>query len=206
MGGNLAALARVAGFAGLGVMGSAMSSHLLAAGWNVVGYDIDPGRLAAHSDRGGTCARSPAEVAALADVVVTSLPSAQALRDVMLGHDGLAARPGPGLTVIETSTLPVEVKQETGRYLASRGGYLLDCPVSGTGAQARNKDLVAYLSGPDEGKARAAEVLRAMTRAHYDVGALGMRCPPVSGQGSNRISPGKGRGNVGGTEKVQSGI
>jgi hypothetical protein len=33
-----------------------------------------------------------------------------------------------------------------------------------------------------------------------------LRCPPVSGQGSNRISPGKGRGNVGGTEKVQSGI
>jgi 3-hydroxyisobutyrate dehydrogenase-like beta-hydroxyacid dehydrogenase len=169
----MAAPARIAGFVGLGVMGSAMSSRLLAAGWEVIGYDIDPGRLAEHGARGGTCARSPADVAAHAGVVVTSLPSAQALRDAAMAEHGLGARPAPGLTVIETSTLPVTVKEGVRDYLAARGADLLDCPVSGTSAQARNNDLVAYLSGEGEAKVRAREVLRAMTRACHDVGAFG---------------------------------
>jgi 3-hydroxyisobutyrate dehydrogenase-like beta-hydroxyacid dehydrogenase len=105
--------------------------------------------------------------------VVTSLPSAQALRDAAMAEHGLGARPAPGLTVIETSTLPVTVKEGVRDYLAARGADLLDCPVSGTSAQARNNDLVAYLSGEGVAKVRAREVLRAMTRACHDVGAFG---------------------------------
>jgi putative dehydrogenase len=165
--------AQVVGFAGLGVMGSAMSSHLLAAGWTVVGYDIDPARLAAHSALGGTCAASPVALAALAPVIVTSLPSGQALLDVTLGPDGLAAGAAPGLVVIETSTLPLDAKEQARLALAQRDAQLLDCTVSGTGAQARSRDLVAYLSGEAAAKERAAQVLRVMTRRHYDVGAFG---------------------------------
>ena len=166
-------VAGLAGFVGLGVMGSAMSSHLLAAGWEVVGYDIDPGRLAAHGKRGGTVAASPARVSARAPVVVTSLPTEQALRDVVTGGDGLArGRPG-GLVVIETSTLPLAAKEEVHRYLAGLGGTLLDCPLSGTGQQARAKDLVAYLSGAADAKPQAVAVLAEITRAHYDVGEFG---------------------------------
>jgi 3-hydroxyisobutyrate dehydrogenase-like beta-hydroxyacid dehydrogenase len=75
--------------------------------------------------------------------------------------------------VIETSTLPVPVKAEADNSLAIRGVVLLDCPLSGTGGQARTKDVVAYLSGPDDAKARAEPVLRAMTRNIHDVGAFG---------------------------------
>lgn len=164
---------RVAGFVGLGVMGSAMSANLMAAGWTVAGYDIDPAAVQAHRDRGGTCVGTPAELAGLADVVLTSLPSSQALLDVMLGPDGLAASAEPGLTVVETSTLPADVKEQARAVLAGRGAYLLDCTLSGTGAQAKNRDLVAYLSGAQPGKDRAAEVLRAITRKQHDVGAFG---------------------------------
>jgi L-threonate 2-dehydrogenase len=156
------------GFIGLGVMGSALSSHLLAAGWRVTGYDIDPAALAAHEQRGGLAAASPAAAAADAEVLVTSLPHPQALRDVT---PQLAAP--PGRLVIETSTLPVAVKQDARDFLAERGSALLDCPLSGTGGQARNKDVVAYLSGPADAKARAEPVLRAMTRGIHDVGAFG---------------------------------
>jgi L-threonate 2-dehydrogenase len=158
------------GFIGLGVMGSALSAHLLAAGWEVSGYDIDHGRLAAHAARGGLAASSPADAAARAEVTVTSLPSAQALRDVM---QDLAAAAQPGRIVIETSTLPVLVKEDARDLLAERGGVLLDCPLSGTGGQAKSKDVVAYLSGPAGAKARAEPVLRAMTRGIHDVGAFG---------------------------------
>ncbi len=164
--------AAVAGFVGLGTMGSALSAHLLAAGYQVIGYDIDPARLAAHAARGGTAAASSAG-AARADVVVTSLPTAAALLDVAAGAGGLAAGARPGLVVIETSTLPVTVKRQARDALAGRGAVLLDCPLSGTGGQALNKDVVAYLSGPEEAKARALPVLRAFARGVHDVGGFG---------------------------------
>jgi UDP-N-acetyl-D-mannosaminuronate dehydrogenase len=81
----------VAGFIGLGTMGSAMSAHLLAAGFAVTGYDIEPARLAAHAGRGGLTAADPAGTAARADVVVTSLPTAAALIEVVTATAGLAA-------------------------------------------------------------------------------------------------------------------
>jgi putative dehydrogenase len=161
------------GFIGLGVMGSALSTHLIAAGWQVTGYDIDPDRLAGHGARGGIIADSPSGVAAGANLVVTSLPTAQALRDVVQGEAGLLSWPRRRLTVIETSTLPIAVKEEARQFLDARGSVLLDCPLSGTGGQARNKDVVAYLSGPGDAKARADPVLRAMTRDVHDVGAFG---------------------------------
>jgi 3-hydroxyisobutyrate dehydrogenase-like beta-hydroxyacid dehydrogenase len=154
-------------------MGSALSAQLLAAGWAVTGYDIDPARLAAHAGRGGAAAASPAGTTAGADVVVTSLPTAQALLDVAAGEAGLASAARPGLVVIETSTLPLAVKRQARDALAGRGTVLLDCPLSGTGGQALAKNVVAYLSGPAQAKARARPVLRAMTRAVHDVGDFG---------------------------------
>ena len=161
-----------AGFIGLGTMGSALSAHLLAAGWRVAGYDIDPARLDAHTARGGAAAASPAG-AAIGDVVVTSLPTAQALLDVATGAAGLATAARPGLVVIEASTLPLAVKRQARDGLAGRGIVLLDCPLSGTGGQALTKDVVAYLSGPAEAKARARPALAAMTRSVHDVGGFG---------------------------------
>jgi 3-hydroxyisobutyrate dehydrogenase-like beta-hydroxyacid dehydrogenase len=161
------------GFVGLGVMGSAMSGHLLAAGFPVLGFDVDPGRQADHEARGGTVCASPAEVAGGADVVVTSLPSAAVLLTVLDGEGGLHAGARPGLVVVETSTLSPEAKQDGYDRARAWGATLLDCPMSGTGQQARDGDLVAYLSGAPEAKERALPVLRAFTRAQHDLGAFG---------------------------------
>jgi 3-hydroxyisobutyrate dehydrogenase-like beta-hydroxyacid dehydrogenase len=163
-------LAGPVGFIGLGIMGSAMSTHLLEAGHRVIGYDVSPAACDAHRARGGTVAGSPAEIAARTSLVVTSLPSAGALTKVLRG---LAARAALGLTVIETSTLAPEDKEAERQFLADRQAWLLDCPVSGTGAQARDKDLVAYLSGDEAAKARAWPVLAGMTREIYDAGEFG---------------------------------
>jgi L-threonate 2-dehydrogenase len=161
------------GFVGLGVMGSALSGHLLRAGYEVVGYDIAPQRRAEHADRGGLRAASPAEVAAQVPIVVTSLPSTGALAEVTHGDDGVAAWGAAGLIVVETSTLPIEAKQDARQFLGERGITLLDCPLSGTGEQARRGDVIAYLSGDDAAKERAAPVVAAMTRACHDVGPFG---------------------------------
>lgn len=161
------------GVVGLGVMGSAMSTHLLAAGFPVFGFDIDPARRAEHEARGGVACADPAEVARGAGVVVTSLPSAGALVNVLDGADGLGAAGKSGLVVVETSTLGHDTKEDARARAAAWGGTLLDCPMSGTGQQARDGDLIAYLSGDDEAKARALPVLAAFTRQQYDLGPFG---------------------------------
>jgi L-threonate 2-dehydrogenase len=158
------------GFIGLGIMGSALSGHLLAAGYPVIGYDIDAGRAADHRARGGTTADSVASVVRSADIVITSLPSTAAFDAVVTE----AAAVGRGdLIVVDTSTLAIEVKESARARLAAGGGNLLDAPLSGTGAQARNRDLVIFLSGDAPAKARVQSVLEAMSRRVYDAGAFG---------------------------------
>ncbi|MHA6622769.1 NAD(P)-binding domain-containing protein [Pseudonocardia sp. DLS-67] len=76
------------GVVGPGVMGSAMSAHLLAAGFPVLGFDVDARRTAEHAERGGAVCGSPAEVAAGAEIVVTSLPGAGPLSGVLDGLRG----------------------------------------------------------------------------------------------------------------------
>jgi 3-hydroxyisobutyrate dehydrogenase-like beta-hydroxyacid dehydrogenase len=158
------------GMIGLGIMGSAMSHNLLREGIRVVGYDIAPRRRAEHRRSGGIAARSPRDVARRADVIITSLPSARALAEVAAE---LAQSAGRGVVVVETSTLPIAAKEAARDTLAKRRVILLDCPLSGTGAQARAKDLLIYVSGDRAAYRRIAPVLQGFTSANYYVGAFG---------------------------------
>jgi putative dehydrogenase len=78
-----------------------------------------------------------------------------------------------GVLVIETSTLPLDAKEAARQVLARAGATLLDCPLSGTGAQARVKDLAVYASGPRAAVRRAGPVFEGFARAHYYVGPFG---------------------------------
>lgn len=158
------------GLIGLGIMGSAMAAGLIRAGYPVIGYDVSAARGRVHRRAGGTVARSGGEAGARAGLVVTSLPSAEALGETAAA---LAALGRPPRIVIETSTLPIDVKEEARRRLAARGAVLLDAPLSGTGAQARTGDLVVLLSGPRAACRRVAPVLAAFSRAHYYLGPFG---------------------------------
>jgi 3-hydroxyisobutyrate dehydrogenase-like beta-hydroxyacid dehydrogenase len=157
------------GMIGLGIMGSAMSFNLLRAGFSVIGYDVAPRRRAEHARAGGAAARGPRDVAQRAKIIITSLPSAGALAQVA-SELGSSAR---GTIVIETSTLPIPVKEGARDVLARRGVILLDCPLSGTGAQARAKDLLIYVSGDRTAYGKTVPVLEGFTSANYYVGAFG---------------------------------
>jgi len=158
------------GMIGLGIMGSAMSANLSRAGFKVLGYDVLPQRCREHRKVGGVVARNCRDVARGSDVVVTSLPSAEALLDTAAELTKSARK---GQIVVETSTLPIDVKEEARKRLAARGVVLLDCTLSGTGAQARAKDLVVYASGDRKSYRGIAPVLDGFARAHYYVGAFG---------------------------------
>jgi putative dehydrogenase len=164
---------KAVGMIGLGIMGSAMSANLIRAGFKVLGYDVLPRRRQEHRKAGGTVARNCREVAGRCDIIVTSLPSSDALLDTAAE---LSKASRANQIVIETSTLPIPVKEEARKRLTARGTILLDCTLSGTGAQARVKDLVVYASGDRKSYRRIAPVLDGFARAHYYVGAFGAGC------------------------------
>lgn len=159
------------GLIGLGVMGSAIARLLVRSGSAVWGYDIADARMEQLRAAGGEPAQSPAELAAACPVVLTSLPSAAALDEVVSGRDGLA---GPARLVVELSTLSLPDKERVRHALESAGGRLVDAPLSGTGAQAATGDLVAFVSADYKADlAAAVAVLARFTRAQYDVGSFG---------------------------------
>ena len=161
------------GIIGIGNLGSAMAGNLLAEGFRVVGFDVDPGRLGAFAEAGGEPARSPGEVVSRANEVILCLPSADALHRVISGEGGIAAAGAPGVVLIETSTLPVPVKEEARRVVAAAGMDMLDCPISGTGAMARRKDIAVYASGAAGLVERCRPIFESIARATHRVGDFG---------------------------------
>jgi L-threonate 2-dehydrogenase len=143
------------GVIGLGIMGSAMAANLAKARFKVQGYDVMPKRGAV---------KSLDEIDA--PIVITSLPSSKALLAV---SDSLV---GPKI-VIETSTLPIEDKQQARENFSKSRITLLDCPLSGTGAQAKTKDLVVLASGDKKAFIKTIPVLQGFSRSHHYLGEFG---------------------------------
>jgi putative dehydrogenase len=152
------------GVIGLGIMGSAISANLVKAGFTLHGYDVVPARRAELKKAGGTPVPSVGELQA--PVVITSLPSAEALHQVCGELKGKCI-------VIEASTLRIEDKTRALETLRAKGITLLDCPLSGTGAQAMNIDLTVYGSGDKKAFEKTKEELEGFSRAHYYLGEFG---------------------------------
>src|SRR5688572_11175862 len=156
------------GMLGLGIMGSAMAANLLKAGFKVVGYDPVSRCRKRHRRAGGTIAESIDAVALQASIVVSSLPSEKALI-----ANAKAFPKATNLIVIETSTLPIAAKEQARKLFAAKGVTLLDCPLSGTGAQARTGDLAVYGSGKNGSYKRVIPVLKGFSRTQYYLGKFG---------------------------------
>ena len=161
------------GQVGLGIMGGAFAKHLLAAWFDVVGYDLDAKRRAALKRLGGTPAKSIAEAASRTRVLITSLPSVAAVEAAFFGAGGIAVSAAAGTVVIETSTLPLELKRDLERRCVARSITVLDCPISGTGAQAAAKDISVYASGPEKAVRQHRAVFEGFARSVHYCGAFG---------------------------------
>jgi 3-hydroxyisobutyrate dehydrogenase-like beta-hydroxyacid dehydrogenase len=160
----------VVGIVGLGIMGGAFARNLLKAGWRVVGYDIDAGRKKALDKAGVEIAPDVATLAAKVPVIITSLPSPKAL-DVTVA--ALVKAKAPRKIIVEASTFTIEDKTRAERALGKAGHVVLDCPVSGTGAQAAVGDLVIYASGDTAAIRKLKPMFAGFSRGVFDVGAFG---------------------------------
>src|SRR5262249_38015378 len=160
----------VVGILGLGIMGGAFAQNLLAAGWRVVGYDTIPARRRAMAKLGAEIVDDAGELAKRVRTIITSLPKPSALADTaaVIAKAGLGRR-----IIVEMSTFALEDKAKAESTLRKAGHVMLDCPVSGTGAQAAIKDLVVYASGDPREIRKLRSLFADFTRAVHDVGAFG---------------------------------
>jgi len=172
-GGGTAAPASPIGLVGLGVMGGAMARHLLTGGFAVVGTDIRAEACDGLTAAGGLAVATAAEVVAVADLVITSLPSPTALHEVVSGDCGLAAGARSGVIVVETGTFALADKERARGVLEGAGMVMLDAAISGTGEQAQAGDVVVFLSGDPAACSRALPPLAACSRGQFIVGDFG---------------------------------
>ena len=158
------------GVIGLGIMGGAIARNLAAAGWHVVGYDIDADRCSQAAAAGVRLGTSAANVASRTPTILTSLPTPAALSAVV--HDIAGAGLPPRL-LVEVSTFTLGDKMAAEQVLREAGHELLDCPLSGTGAQAKVRDLVVYASGSSAAIAGLQPLFADFARQAHDLGAFG---------------------------------
>ena len=167
------------GIIGLGIMGSALADQLISKRFSVFGFDPDP-KARKRASRSGVQVVSSVELLlSHSQQLLSSLPSSDAFEascEALIEHltrsTPKAAHPSP-IVLAETSTLPISIKQRQQRRLATAGITLLDCPLSGTGAQARVGDVVVYASGPKKAIRNMMPVFAGFSRAQVDLGRFG---------------------------------
>ncbi len=158
------------GIVGLGIMGGAFARNLVGSGWGVVGYDIEAARNAEAKAAGVEIAHSAEAVAEAASDIVLSLPTPRAVLDTA---EVIARASARGRTVVEASTLSLRDKMAFKEIVEKAGHTALDCPMSGTGAQAAVKDLVVYASGDSAAIGRLEPAFLGFARKVFNLGAYG---------------------------------
>jgi putative dehydrogenase len=161
---------KTVGIVGLGIMGGAIAGNLVDRGWRVIGFDVDASRRAELAPVGVTIADDVGQVAREALIIMTSLPSPAAVEEVARA---IANSGQPPRIVVELSTLAIADKLHFEAILKQAGHIALDAPLSGTGAQAKLRDLVVYASGDSQAIARCAEVFADFAKQSADLGRFG---------------------------------
>jgi 3-hydroxyisobutyrate dehydrogenase/glyoxylate/succinic semialdehyde reductase len=158
------------GIVGLGIMGGAIARNLVDRGWHVIGFDIDAARRAELALANVTIAGDAGQVVRDAPIIMTSLSSPAAVADVAqtIANSGQSPR-----IVVELSTLTLADKLCFEAILEKAGHIALDCPLSGTGAQAKNRDLVVYASGNGNAIAQCMDLFSDFAKQSADLGAFG---------------------------------
>jgi 2-hydroxy-3-oxopropionate reductase len=149
---------RTLGFIGVGVMGTPMSKHLIDRGHQVVVYDRSPAAMAQARQAGATAADSIADVADRASVVFTSLPSPAVFTEVALGEGGV--KDGKAVSImVDLSTVGSRATRQAAAGLLAKGIDLVDAPVSGGVAGARQATLAVMVAGRPEAVAQVRDLL-----------------------------------------------
>src|SRR4029453_11041320 len=161
------------GFIGLGVMGGPMALNILKGGHELTVFDVDPKAVERLTKAGAKAAKSPREVGAASEVVVTMLPEPHHVEQVVLGPDGIAEGLPAGGVVVDMSTIDPRTSQRVGAELRRRGFRMVDSPVGKTSEHAATGTLTLMVGGRPEAIARVKAVLDCMGNETYLCGGPG---------------------------------
>jgi 3-hydroxyisobutyrate dehydrogenase-like beta-hydroxyacid dehydrogenase len=161
------------GLIGIGLMGQAFAERLMAAGFAVLGFDVDPTKSAWLAARGGGAAASIAELARGADPILIAVFSTDQVEEVVEDQLVPALAPNSRRIVLCTSTCDPDILAALGERAAARGLRFLEVPVSGTSEQVRRHEGVALIGGEAAIAAEVAPVLDALFASRFQIGRLG---------------------------------
>lgn len=161
------------GFIGLGTMGGPMARNLLKNGHRLTVADVRPSAVAELTAAGASAAKTPRDVAAASDIVITMLPDAPDVERVALGPDGIVAGIKPGSIYIDMSTIDPGTTRKVGAAIAAKGAAMIDAPVGKTADAAVAGTLTLMVGGPVDAVARCRPVLDCMGTDFFHCGELG---------------------------------
>lgn len=161
---------RSVGMIGLGLLGTAIADRLLAARYEVIGYDPVNEQREALAQAGGRAVDSTAAVASACDVVLLSLPNSDVVAAVVSEIDAALQ---PGALVVDTTTGDPQAAETVGEELAQRGVRYLDATVAGSSAEAARGEVIVMAGGAEDAFAAAGDVLGTFAAASYHVGPWG---------------------------------
>ena len=150
-----------------------MCANLVKAGHQVAAFDLNPEAVRHAAEAGASAAKTLAEAANGAEIVVTMLPAGKHVLSVYFGDDGIAANAAAGTLFIDCSTISVDEAREAAAQ-ADKGGFLMvDAPVSGGTAAANAGTLTFMVGGPDAAYDKAKPVLDIMGANVVHAGGAG---------------------------------
>jgi 3-hydroxyisobutyrate dehydrogenase-like beta-hydroxyacid dehydrogenase len=159
------------GFIGVGRIGTEIAKHLLAAGYEVLGYRR--GSLAEFEKLGGTAAASAAAIGERTDIIFSCLPGGDSLDDVVNGPRGLVHSAKAGQIVVELGSHPLPVKERQIERLAAKGAIFLDGEVSGTPGMVAQRKAPIYLAGDADACRKIEPIVKSFTELYLYFGPFG---------------------------------
>jgi 3-hydroxyisobutyrate dehydrogenase len=159
------------GFVGVGKIGLPIAENLIKSGFRVLGYRRSS--LADFEKLGGVAAKSPADIGAQTDIVLSCLPSTEAMDDAINGPNGLLKSARPGQIIVELGSHPVPDKQKHVAPLAQKGAAFIDGEVSGTPGMVAARKAVIYLGGDAEACKKVEPVIKGFSDLSLYFGPFG---------------------------------
>ena len=163
---------KVIGLIGLGAMGGSYAKHLLSSGYEVMGVDPDKSNSSLFASSGGIIVSNINDLMSKCKVIILSLPTVPIFKDVINQFEKNNSVSKTEV-VIDMNTISLEDKLDAKNRLNKLNIELIDAPVSGTGAQAKSKDLVVMSSGSEKTVSDCEEIFNSFARKNIYVGEFG---------------------------------
>jgi 3-hydroxyisobutyrate dehydrogenase len=161
------------GFVGTGYMGRPIARRLLESGFKLTAYDRNRAKAEELIQYGGKVAQSASELSSGCDVILSCLPSDEAVLDIYRGPDGVFANANGGSLVIDLSTVYPETSQQLSRLGLEHGVEVLDVTISGSTPAAENGLLTLFGGGDKERFESAESIFRVIAKKYFYLGPSG---------------------------------